>query len=191
MTVPTTPRTVLASVLHQLADRGTPAHRVWSPPFTGSPALDAVLRSAPVQAPLIVPIGLVDKPFEQRRDPLIADLSGAGGNVAGVGGPRSGKSTALLTMVLALAAPHSPSHVQIYGLDFGGGALSQTRELPHVGSVAARHEPDLVRRIVAELRTLVHRREAGLRSGAVAESRGEVFLVIDGWATIRQEFDGL
>jgi S-DNA-T family DNA segregation ATPase FtsK/SpoIIIE len=188
-------RTVLASVLDRLSDRGTPAHRVWSPPFTVSPPLDAVLRSAPAQSTLAVPIGLVDKPFEQRRDALIADLSGAGGNVAVVGGPRSGKSTALRTLVLALAATRAPQQVQVYGLDFGGGTLSQTRVLPHVGSVAGRHQPDLVRRIVAELRALVHRRETQLLRGApdtaVDDSRGEVFLVVDGWAAVRQEFDGL
>jgi S-DNA-T family DNA segregation ATPase FtsK/SpoIIIE len=189
------PRTVLASVLDQLSSRGTPAHRVWSPPFTVSPSLDAVLRSAPRLAPLAVPIGLVDKPFEQRRDPLIVDLGGAGGNVAVVGGPRAGKSTTLRTMVLALAATHAPLDVRVYGLDFGGGALSQTRALPHVGSVAGRHEPDLVRRIVAELRALVHRRQEQRRLGGPdspnVDSRGEVFLVVDGWATVRQEFDGL
>jgi DNA segregation ATPase FtsK/SpoIIIE, S-DNA-T family len=189
------PRTVLASVLDRLSERGTPAHRVWSPPFTVSPTLDAVLHSAEVRMPLVIPIGLVDKPFEQRRELLIADLSGAGGNVAVVGGPRSGKSSALRTIVLALAVTHSPAQVRIYGLDFGGGSLSQTRALPHVGSVAGRHEPDLVRRIVAELRAVVHRREAELRRGApdaaAVDSRDEVFLVIDGWATIRHEFEGL
>lgn len=194
-TVTTSRMTVLASVLGQLSDRGAPAHRVWSPPFTVSPTLDEVLRCAPVQSAFAVPIGLVDKPFEQRRDPLTADLSGAGGNVAVVGGPRSGKSTALRTIVLALAATHSARQVQVYGLDFGGGPLSQLLALPHVGSVAGRHEPDLVRRIVAEVRALVRRREAELRSGAPdaspTDSRGQVFLVIDGWAAIRQEFDGL
>ena len=52
---------------------------------------------------LTVPIGLVDNPYEQRRDLLIAELDGAAGNVAVVGAPRSGKSTAVRTMLLALA----------------------------------------------------------------------------------------
>ncbi|NEE12530.1 hypothetical protein G3M58_39500, partial [Streptomyces sp. SID7499] len=42
---------------------------------------------------LRVPVGLVDKPFDQRRDPLVVDLSGAGGHVAVAGGSQSGKST--------------------------------------------------------------------------------------------------
>ena len=58
--------------------------------------------------------------------------------MAVVGGPRSGKSTALRTLVLALAGTHDPRDAQIYRLDFGGGSLSSLRALPHVGSVAGR-----------------------------------------------------
>ncbi|KAA0075671.1 type VII secretion protein EccCa [Mycolicibacterium sp. P9-64] len=188
----TTP-TILDTVLDGLAGQGTPAHRVWSPPLVESPALNAVLLSG--LPPLTVPIGLVDKPFEQRRDPLIADLSGSGGHAAIVGGPRSGKSTALRTLVLALAAAHSPERVQIYGLDFGGGVLASTRVLAHVGAVAGRFDAALVRRIVGQLQALVRTREARLRSDGVDagfdDAYGDVFLVVDGWAAIRQDFDGL
>jgi S-DNA-T family DNA segregation ATPase FtsK/SpoIIIE len=192
-------RTILDTVLDGLAGQGTPAHRVWSPPLVESPALDTVLASSVRLPPLVVPIGLVDKPFAQRRDPLIADLSGPGGHVAVVGGPRSGKSTALRTLVLALAAAHPPSRVQVYGLDFGGGVLAATRALPHVGAVAGRFEPALVRRIVGQLQALIRSREARLRrNGADAlfdagfdDAYGDVFLAIDGWAAVRQDFDGL
>jgi S-DNA-T family DNA segregation ATPase FtsK/SpoIIIE len=192
---PTTTRTILQKVIDGLAGQGTPAHRVWSPPLAQSPALDTVLPPSVVLPPLVVPIGLVDKPFAQRRDPLIADLSGPGGHVAIVGGPRSGKSTALRTLVLALAAAHPPARVQVYGLDFGGGVLGSTRALPHVGAVAGRFEPALVRRIVGQLQALTRTREARLRSeGADArfdDAYGDVFLAIDGWAVVRQDFEGL
>ena len=58
--------------------------------------------------------------------------------------PRSGKSTALRTLITALAATHDPGQVQFYCLDFGGGALASVRALPHVGAVAGRAEPRLV-----------------------------------------------
>jgi S-DNA-T family DNA segregation ATPase FtsK/SpoIIIE len=195
----TTTRTILDAVLDRLAGHGTPAHRVWSPPLARSPALDTVLASSVGQPPLVVPIGVVDKPFAQRCDPLIADLSGPGGHVAIVGGPRSGKSTALRTLVLGLAAMHPPARVQVYGLDFGGGVLASARVLPHVGAVAGRFEPELVRRIVGQLQALIRTREARLRrDGADArfdagfdDAYGDVFLVVDGWAAVRQDFDGL
>ncbi len=72
---------------------------------------------------LTVPIGVVDNPYEQRRDPLVVELDGSAGNVAFVGAPRSGKSTALRTMLLALAETHDPADLGFYCLDFGGGAL--------------------------------------------------------------------
>jgi S-DNA-T family DNA segregation ATPase FtsK/SpoIIIE len=191
----TATRTILDTVLDGLAGQGTPAHRVWSPPLAESPALDAVLASSVRPPPLVVPIGLVDKPFAQRRDLLIADLTGPGGHVAIVGGPRSGKSTALRTLVLALAATHPPARVQVYGLDFGGGVLAATRALPHVGAVAGRFEPALVRRIVGQVQALIRTREARLRrDGADAQfgdAYGDVFLAVDGWAAVRQDFDGL
>ncbi len=206
--VVTSTRTLLDSVVDRLAGRGTPAHPVWLPPLAGSPTLDSLLRGAE-QGALRVPVGLIDRPFEQRRDPLIADLAGAAGNMAVVGGPRAGKSTALRTVVLALAATHDPADVQVYCLDFGGGTLSSLRSLPHVGSVANRLDTDLIRRTVAEIESVLRMRETTFRRlgiDGVTEYRkrrsagdptvtedpfGDVFLVIDGWATIRQEFDSL
>jgi S-DNA-T family DNA segregation ATPase FtsK/SpoIIIE len=189
---------VLDVVLARLSDIGARAHQVWSPPLTTSPSLDRVLADDGLSR-LNVAMGLVDRPFDQRTDRLVVDLDGSGGNAAVVGGPRAGKSTALRTLVLALAATHSPAAVQIYGLDFGGGALTATRALPHVGAVAGRFEPDLARRIVAQLESLVWQRESQLRrdrggtafDGGLGDGYGHVLLVIDGWAAARAELDGL
>ena len=139
----------------------------------------------------------------------MVDLSGAAGNVAVVGAPQSGKSTALRTLITALAATHDPAQVQFYCLDFGGGRLASLRALPHVGAVAGRAEPQLVGRMIAELESVVRSREAMFRElhvdsiaryrqlraerGAVSDADpfGDVFLVVDGWAGLRHEFEGL
>jgi len=68
-----------------------------------------------------VPVGVVDKPFEQRRDLLWADLSGAAGHVVVVGPSGSGKSTLLRTLVVSLALTHTPAEVQFLCVDLGGG----------------------------------------------------------------------
>jgi DNA segregation ATPase FtsK/SpoIIIE, S-DNA-T family len=183
---PPADRSVLDTVLDRIAGHGPPAHRVWLPPLTESPTLDALPAPA-CPAPLTVPIGLVDSPFEQRRDPLTVALHGATGNAAVIGGPRAGKSTALLTLTLALAATHHPGQLQVYALDFGGGTLSAVRALPHVGAVATRGEPNLVRRVVAHLDAIVRTREAAGAGGPFAD----VLLIVDGWATVRQEFENL
>lgn len=184
-------RALLDVVVDGLANRGPAAHEVWLPPLEVAPTLGALLAGVgSSDTPLVVPIGLADNPFAQRRDPLVVDLGAAGGNVAVVGGPRAGKTTALHTLLLGLAATHDPDAVQVYGLDFGGGSLSALRLLPHVGAVAGRFERELARRIVAHLQGLVRERETRRRRGE-AEVRADTFLVIDGWAVVRQEFEGM
>ncbi|MBV8293345.1 MAG: type VII secretion protein EccCb, partial [Mycobacterium sp.] len=202
-------RTVLQVVVDRLSGYGPRAHEVWLPPLAAAPALDTVLRDAesigkPMPT-LAVSIGVVDRPFEQRRTPLVVDLSGAAGNVAVVGAPQSGKSTALRTLIAALAINHDPSLVQFYCLDFGGGVLASLRDWPHVGSVAGRADPQLARRMVAQLEAVIRSRETvfrdhGIQSMAqyrllkarrdpVCDRFGDVFLVVDGWATLRREFE--
>ncbi len=211
-------RRVLDVLVDRLAGHGTPARRVWLPPLADPTPLGQLLgplapiggRGLTVADPagrgtLRVPVGVVDRPFEQRHDPLPADLSGAGGNVAVVGRPRSGKSTLLRTLLLGLALTQTPAEVQFYCVDLGGGTLAGLADLPHVGGVATRFEPDAVRRTVAELTALLERRErdfarlgidsvAGYRQlrrddPAGSDPYGDAFLVVDGWQVFRQEFE--
>lgn len=197
-------RNISHAVLDRLSGQGPPAHRVWLPPLGSAPALQTLLADADrMPGRLTVPIGSVDRPFDQCRTPLIVELSGAAGHVAVVGAPQAGKSTALRTLITALAATHDPGQVQFYCLDFGGGALSTVHALPHVGAVAGRADPRLAGRIVAECESVIRRREAlfreqGIasiaqyRQGRMSDDRfGDVFLVIDGWASVRQEFESL
>jgi S-DNA-T family DNA segregation ATPase FtsK/SpoIIIE len=197
-------RRVLDVVLDAAAGRGPAAHRVWLPPLVDAPALSALLTDTAVDGALSVPIGLSDRAFEQQFAPVVLDLSGAAGNVAVVGAPQTGKSTAIRTLALALSARHHPGQVQLYCLDFGGGALAALAGLPHVGAVADRQRPELVHRTVAHVAAVLRGREADFSRGGIgsmAEYRrrigefddeyGDVFLVVDGWATVRQEFDGL
>ena len=193
---------LLELLVDRLAGAGVPAHQVWLPPLdqpaaltelTGPLVADPVLgmttANTQLRGGLQVPVALVDKPFDQRRDPLWLKLSGAAGHVAIVGAPRSGKSTLLLTVLCGLSVTHSPAQVHIYCLDFGGGALAGVRDLPHVGGVAGRLEPDAVRRTVGELSAMLVARE---REGSSARAgRAEVFLAVDGWATIRGEYEDL
>ncbi len=199
--------------------RGTAAHQVWLPPLDAPDTLD---RLMPDLAPhpelglvslqwrgagtLVVPLGTVDRPREQRRDTLTVSLSGAAGHVAAVGGPRSGKSTLLRTVVTSLSLTTTPLESQFYVLDFGGGTFAPMAALPHVAGIGSRAEPEVVRRIVAEVKGIVDRRERYFRSqgidsietyrsrraqGRADDGYGDVFLVVDGWSTLRSDFDDL
>ncbi|MBS2545726.1 type VII secretion protein EccCa [Catenulispora sp. NL8] len=210
--------TLLTVLAHRMSGAGPEAHRIWLPPLGVAPTLDGLLpeRCAAgalghydptAVAELTVPVGIVDRPFEQRHDPLTADLSEAKGHVAVVGGPRSGKSALIRTLICALAACSSPANVQFYCLDFGGGTLASLAGLPHMGSVSGRLDADRVARTLAEMSGLIAARErvfaeAGIDSMATYRKRrangdfpqdpfGDVFLVIDGWFTLHQDFEHL
>jgi S-DNA-T family DNA segregation ATPase FtsK/SpoIIIE len=216
--------TLLDVVVGRLAGHGRPAHEVWLPPLGASPAINELLPAGGWQVPggqggdLTMPLGVVDRPYDQRRDVLTVDLSGAEGNFVVVGGPQSGKSTTLRTLVMAGAATHTPEQLQFYCLDFGGGTLGSLAKLPHVGSVAGRMDADRIRRTVAEVSTLLRRREVLFREAGVESMRefrrrkarlaelspaeaasdplsadpyGDVVLVVDGWSSIRSDFEVL
>jgi S-DNA-T family DNA segregation ATPase FtsK/SpoIIIE len=210
---------MMGVLVARLAGQGPPAHQVWLPPLTKSAALDELLGPVAVDptrglafanpelhGALQVPIALIDKPREQLRDVMWLQLGGAAGHVAVVGNTLSGKSTALRTLVCGLALTHTPAEVQVYILDFGGGSLATLKDLPHVGGVASRLDVIAVRRTIGEILTLLESREqrfaeTGIESMASYRRRranpaavdddpfGDVFLVVDGWASVRKEFD--
>ncbi|GAA3230677.1 type VII secretion protein EccCa [Dactylosporangium siamense] len=212
--------TVLDILVDRLEGRGVPAHQVWLPPLGLAPSLDQLLPPITVdperglsvtnrelRGALQAPICIVDRPYDQARDVLTLDLSGASGHVVVVGGPQSGKSTALRTLVASLALTHTPREVQIYCLDLGGGGMAALRDLPHVGGVASRLDVDRLRRTIAEVRGLLDTRERqfadlGIEGMPMYRQRrqrgeftndpfGDVFLIIDGLGALRKEFEEL
>jgi S-DNA-T family DNA segregation ATPase FtsK/SpoIIIE len=216
---PVSDTSLLDLAVRRMAGRGPAAHQVWLPPLEEPDTLDGLFGDL-VEDPalglhspswralggLTVPLGTVDRPREQRRDTLTVDLSGAAGHVAVVGGPRSGKSTLLRTIVASASLVTTPQESQFFVLDFGGGTFAPLADFPHVAGVGTRSEPDVVRRILAEVTGVVDRREAYFREqgidsietyrarrrrAAADDGFGDVFLVVDGWSTLRADFDDL
>lgn len=190
LTASTPTRTAAPSVLEALAQRmvghGPVAHRVWLPPLDRSPELADLLATAPAD-PLVVPVGLVDRPDVQRYHPLLLDLRGAGGHIAIVGGPRSGRSSALATVVAALATRTTSAQTQFYVIGSGGPALADLAALPHVGVVTRAGDVERAASAIDHVGHVVQRRRAEPtgRAGHWPDGRGHVFLVIDGWAALR------
>ncbi|TDQ04926.1 type VII secretion protein EccCa [Labedaea rhizosphaerae] len=212
---------VLDILVDRMAGRGTPAHQVWLPPLKDPQPLSQLLpplgldpgrgftvaQETGLHGSLRAVVGLVDRPLEQRRDPFVIDLSGGAGHAVVVGGPQSGKSTFLRTLVAGLALTHTPLQVQCYCLDFGGGTLGTLRNLPHVGGVAERRDASAVRRTVADIEQVVRDREVRFAENGVDgmagyrrawhegkfgdDPYGDVFLLVDGWMTLRNEFEDL
>jgi DNA segregation ATPase FtsK/SpoIIIE, S-DNA-T family len=218
-----TGESIMEVMVSRLMGKGPAAHQIWLPPLSEPSTLDQLLPplgSDPQRGlcplgwdgngKLTVPVAIVDKPFEQRRDLLWTDLSGAAGHIITIGGPQSGKSTLIRTLISALALTHTPEEVQFMVLDMGGGALGPISRLPHISGYATRRDSERVRRVVAELTTLLAEREqsfadADVDSAAAFRARraefaegaadgrafGDVFLIVDGWETLRQEYEQL
>ena len=199
-----------ASAVARPAPGEEPARPVWLPPLPEALTLDDVLGRAGADAGaepgtpewLRVPVGLLDQPRLQSQVPLVLDFTGAGGHLAVVGAPRTGKSTLLQSLVASLALTHDPGDVHVYAIDLGGGGLHALAGAPHVGAVHGRGDREGIERLVRELRAVVDERVAlfrdrrlggtaayheARRAGELEGRYGEVFLVVDNWAGLAQE----
>jgi S-DNA-T family DNA segregation ATPase FtsK/SpoIIIE len=212
-------RSTFQIAVERMAGFGPSAHQVWLPPLEIAPSLDQLMPDlvADPQLGLVserwraagsftVPLGIVDIPLEQRRESLTISLGGAAGHMVVVGGPLSGKSTMARTTMVAISLAYTPREVQFFVLDFGGGTFAGLQSFPHLAGLATRSEPDAVRRTVAEITSIINQREVYFRQNAIDsidtyrqrraagradDGYGDIFLVVDGWATLRAEFESL
>nr|WBO78851.1 type VII secretion protein EccCa [Streptomyces sp. SBE_14.2] len=206
--------TVLSDMVRQLATAAPPVRRIWLPPLPAEVTLDAAagpltadqrgLRLAHRGGPLRIPLGTLDDPARQRQQPWELDLTLAGGHLAVIGGPQSGKTTLLRTLALSLALTHTPYDVAVYGLDLVGGGLAALAGLPHVGGIAGRADHERAARTVAEVRAMLAQREELCRAHGIdsvdqlrrlrAEGRlpelgaTDIVLLVDGFGALRDEF---
>ena len=212
--------TTLDLVAQRLAGAGTRVRQMWLPPLPDSLDLGAIVGAIETTADrglqvvdadwwgsLRIPLGRKDDPLRQWQGPLEVDVRGAGGHVAILGAPQSGRSTAIRSFVVGSALTHTPRELGFYLIDMAGSGLKVLEDLPHVGDVATRFESDKLRRTVAEISMMLtvrerlfaeyqiesaeHMREM-FRAGELTELPvADVFLVIDGWQTFKEEFDDL
>lgn len=210
----------LEMVAERLGKNAPKVRQIWLPPLPDALRFGDVLgRLQTVRSrglttaahghhgTLEIPLGLKDKPLRQWQGPLTVDLSGSGGHIAFLGSPQSGKTTALRSLIVGAALTHTPAEVSFYLIDMSGSGLRPMSALPHVGDVATRFETDKIRRTIAEITTMLAERERIFadhrietvdqmrdmhRAGGLPELRcADVFLVIDGWWTFREEYDEL
>ena len=180
---------------------------MWLPPLPSRLALGAVIDSEHEQGPTLTAIlGLEDDPAQQEQRPWRLDLARAGGHLAVIGAPHSGRSTLLRTIVTSLALTHTPRQVAIYGMDLTGG-LQRIGKFPHVGGVASRLQRERLTRLIEELSGMLAVREAAFGSHAIdsmAQFRAlhaagdipeidsaDIVLVVDGYGLLRQDFPQL
>jgi len=115
-------------------------------------------------------VGLLDDPFESRLRPLIVDLTQGHGII--FGGSGWGKTTFLRSLILSLAATHSPKELHIHILDMGGRSLEALSALPQVGTIILPDEcgyEERIQQILRELHDLIDQRRRHFSEAGVAD----------------------
>ncbi|MCO7222594.1 FtsK/SpoIIIE domain-containing protein, partial [Klenkia sp. PcliD-1-E] len=129
--------------------------------------------------------GLVDRPDLQRRDDLLVDLDTGGGWLV-VGGPRSGRTTALRTLLGEAVAGLGPGELHVHAVDSAGGELARAASgLPHTGTVVARGAGHRLERLVARLQEEVDRRRT------TPGRHPRLLLLVDGVDPVTSELEEL
>ncbi len=147
-------------------------------------------------------VGLVDNPYAAKQMPLVIDLPR--GHVAVFGASGWGKTTFIRTLVVSLAATHSPNHVHMYLLDLGGRNLGVLADLPHVGAVIipdAEGYEERVEQLLRELDDMVEQRKTILNNAGLPDlykyndaypndPLPAILVAIDNFIEFRETFGG-
>jgi S-DNA-T family DNA segregation ATPase FtsK/SpoIIIE len=166
----------------------------WLPPL---PALIPAERAADLR-PLTAVLAVLDLPDEQTRHRYEMDLTRMGHLVV-AGSARSGRTTALRTIVGGLATSTSLRDLHVYAVDCAGGSMAALSTLPHCGATIAGHESERVRRLLSILKAELVRRQSVFAAegfGSLTEQRAlslrplpHLVLFVDGWEAFLSTFE--
>lgn len=191
---------LVAAIIGAAEKRSVPTQRQpWLDPLPEILTLDQLAsRSArtepsPAAADVLPqPFGLRDLPDLQVQEPACFDPA-AGRHLMVAGSPRSGRTTCLRSVAVALATACAVDDVHLYAVDCGNGGLLPLREFPHCGAVVTRNESDRCERLLGRLADEVHRRQSELverGQASAAEQRSQsgaderwpyMVILVDAW----------
>ena len=148
---------------------------------------------------LRVPIGIYDRPAAQEQGVQYLDFD-ACAHYGIFGGPASGKTTLLKTMILSTALQFPPEDVNFCILDFGGRSLGVFSGLPHTAAMIQEDEEEKLWDFVAWLQSEMARRKqvfvryqvsgfAGYRR--VKQDMPAIIVVIDNLLRLNMIYDNV
>jgi S-DNA-T family DNA segregation ATPase FtsK/SpoIIIE len=144
-------------------------------------------------------LGVLDDAATQSQ-PVVSYLPDRDGNMAIIGTGGAGKSSALREVAVAAAVTVRGGPVQVYGLDFAGGALQMLEVLPHVGAIIPGDDEDRMARLLRWLSDLVAERAVRYneaRASTIVEYRKlasmhdepRILLLLDGMGAFREAYE--
>jgi S-DNA-T family DNA segregation ATPase FtsK/SpoIIIE len=169
-------------------ETGAPTpHRPWRPPLPDRilpGSLDGE-ESPSVGHRALLPLALVDHPECQAQEVLRLDLAD-GGTWLAVGGPRSGRTTLLRTVLGEAVSRFGPDELHVHILESGSGVLTaEVGSLPYTGTAVGGEDAFRTVRLVERLAQEVAARRAGIGS----ELRPAILLLVDGVEAISTLLD--
>lgn len=171
-----------------------PARSPWLPPLPERLTPEAVRESLGGSGSL-VPLGLVDRPSQQRQEPLVWDLAHPG-HWAAIGTTGSGRTGFLRVLAHEAAQRLTPAQLHLYAVDGSRGGLQDLAALPHTGAVVSRDDPGRLERLVRRLESEVARRRS-LASGLPGRTPGPpaapatMLLLVDDWDLVTHDLDSV
>ena len=136
---------------------------LWQPslrePLSLSTAVGGLSRES---RGLRIRIGDLDAPQQHTRLPWFMDFGGAVPHQVIAGGVRSGRTTALQTLVISGCLQHRPNRLVFMLADYGAGKLGEVRSSPNVAAYARPGDGDTVYRILGEAERLIELRRMAM-----------------------------
>lgn len=179
---------LLVTACNEAFQRGGYAEprKPWLPMPSTELSLDEVLAQVP-HDPMVVPFGIADDPAAQAQVPVSWQL--AQGHLAIFGMVGMGTTTTLQTLAMSIARQHDPDRCHLYGIDFGGGGLTQLTALPHCGAVVTAAQREQQFRLMRMLAGEVDRRRELV--GDERDDEPTIVVLIDDVAAMLAEHEGL
>ncbi|MEJ3404462.1 FtsK/SpoIIIE domain-containing protein [Rathayibacter sp. YIM 133350] len=152
----------------------------------------------PAEGDVAITLGLADLPARQRQEAMTFQPD-RDGSMLVYGTSGSGKSTILRTIAVAAGLRPDLGSVEVYGLDFGSGALRSIESLPHVGSVIGGDDGQRVQRLLRQLSGVLDergRRFSEANAASLSEFRRltgstepRILLLLDGFGPFKADWD--
>lgn len=139
--------------------------------------------------------GMVDVPQKQEQKPLVIDFIN-NGHLAIYGSSGTGKTTAVQSLVFALALKYSPQLFNLFVLDFGGGGLVNLSNAPHcVDYVTDLNEKDVnsllnkIDKIIKQRRSLFSENNCANYTSYIQQGNQLPFMlvILDNYSVFREK----